>query len=157
MEFCEALTEREEFAKRMPPKWHFSLPTEAQWEYACRADTTTVFHFGNDSEALPQYGWFANNSDGSPKPVGTKKANTWGIKDLHGNVGEWCFDWYGKKYPPSGSVDPITQKASNFKVFRGGTYTDTVERCRAARRNRVTPDTENPWIGFRVVLMRRYF
>jgi formylglycine-generating enzyme required for sulfatase activity len=157
MEFCEALTDREKSVNRMPDKWGFNLPTEAQWEYACRADTTTVFHFGNEAEELSQYGWFVDNSDGSPKTIGTKKPNAWGIHDLHGNMGEWCFDWYGKAYPVDGSVDPITKKASAFKVFRGGTYTDISDRCRAAYRNRITPDTRNPWIGFRVVLMRKYF
>ena len=157
MEFCKALTDREKSVNRMPDKWGFNLPTEAQWEYACRADTTTVFNFGNEAEELPQYGWFVDNSDGRPKTIGTKKPNAWGIHDLHGNMGEWCFDWYGKAYPVDGSIDPITKKASAFKVFRGGTYTDIAERCRAAYRNRITPDTRNPWIGFRVVLMRKYF
>jgi formylglycine-generating enzyme required for sulfatase activity len=157
MEFCEVLTEREKSVNRMPNKWSFNLPSEAQWEYACRADTTTVFHFGNEAEELPPYGWFADNSDGGPKTIGTKKPNAWGIHDLHGNMGEWCFDWYGKAYPVDGSVDPITEKASAFKVFRGGTYTDIPERCRAAHRHRITPETRNPWIGFRVVLMRKYF
>jgi len=163
MEFCRALTEREKFAGRMPEHWHFVLPTEAQWEYACRAGTTHIYHFGNDEEALPQFAWFSENSkegdagSSRPKSVGMKKPNEWGIHDMHGNVGEWCYDWYGKVYPPDGSVDPITEKASAFKVFRGGTYTDMAERCRAAHRNRVTPDTENPWVGFRVALMRGYF
>ena len=157
MEFCETLTDRENSMNRMPDKWGFNLPTEAQWEYACRADTTTVFNFGNGAEELPQYGWFSDNSDGSPKTIGTKKPNPWGIHDLQGNVGEWCFDWYGKAYPDDGSVDPITKKGSAFKIFRGGTYTDISDRCRAAYRNRATPDTSNSWIGFRVVLMRKYF
>ena len=163
MEFCKALTEREKFAGRMPEHWHFILPTEAQWEYACRAGTTNVFHFGNDEEALEDYAWFSANSKtgeagtSRPRNVGEKKPNQWGIHDMHGNMGEWCYDWYGKVYSPDGSVDPITEKASDFKVFRGGTYTDISERCRAAHRNRVSPDTENPWIGFRLALMRKYF
>jgi formylglycine-generating enzyme required for sulfatase activity len=153
MYFCETLTEHERFINRLPDTWKFTLPTESQWEYACRADTKTIFHFGNESHRLEQYGWFASNSADGPKPVGMKKPNNWGIYDLHGNMGEWCFDWYGKTYPPHGSVDPITEKGSSFKVFRGGTYTDIPNRSRSAYRNRITPDTRNPWIGFRVVLV----
>jgi formylglycine-generating enzyme required for sulfatase activity len=152
MEFCGILSEQEQEYGRLPKDWRFILPTEAQWEYACRADSTTVYHFGNDREKLPQYAWYSENSQNRTKPVGLKKKSEWGLYDLHGNVGEWCFDWYGKKYPPEGSVDPITQKASDFKVFRGGTYADPPERCRAAYRNRNTPETQNPWIGFRVIL-----
>ena len=154
MEFCEILTDQEQNYGKIPKSWKFILPTESQWEYACRAGSTTVFHYGNERETLSQYAWFSENSQQRVKPVGLKKPNKWGLYDIHGNVGEWCFDWYGKKYPPDGSVDPITQKASDFKVFRGGTYADPADRCRAAYRNRNTPETQNPWIGFRVILSR---
>ena len=157
MEFCKELTSREMQEDRLPEHWIFNLPTEAQWEYACRADISGPFHFGYETDELADYAWFHENSSGSPKPGGLKKPNSWGIHDMHGNLGEWCFDWYGKVYPPDGSVDPITEKASRFKVFRGGTYTDLAERCRAAYRNRIEPSVSNPWIGFRVVLMRSYF
>ena len=151
--FCEKLTEEESRADRIPKNWKFRLPTEAQWEYACRATTKTAYHFGDEVEELAKYGWYNANSTGAVKPVGLKKPNEWGLYDMHGNVGEWCFDWFGKTYPPDRSVDPVTAKASEFKVFRGGTYADLPERCRSAHRHKTTPATANPWIGFRVVLV----
>jgi len=156
LEFCEILTDQEKRDKRIPDNWKFNLPTEAQWEYACRADATTAYHFGNSVDDLARFCWFNDNSKGSPKPVGLKRPNDWGLYDIHGNVGEWCYDWYGKRYPPDRSVDPITEKGSEKKVFRGGTYTDIPERCRSAHRHKIEPDTRNPWIGFRVVLTNLY-
>jgi len=153
-EFCKTLTEQESRADRIPKNWSFRLPTESQWEHACRAGTKTAFSSGDEVEELTKVGWYNANSAGGVKPVGLKKPNAWGLYDMHGNVGEWCFDWFDKTYPPDRSVDPVTvtQDASKFKVFRGGTYADLPERCRSAHRHKTTPATTNPWIGFRIVL-----
>jgi formylglycine-generating enzyme required for sulfatase activity len=128
------------------------LPTEAEWEYACRAGTTTAFCFGNNPVLLAQYGWFKGNSGGKAHPVGQGKPNTWGLFDMHGNVWEWCSDWDGKDfYAHSPPVDPVGPPSGSYRVFRGGAWSHHPERCRSAFRGGYSPGSRNDDVGFRVV------
>jgi formylglycine-generating enzyme required for sulfatase activity len=125
------------------------LPTEAEWEYACRAGTTTDYYSGNGEGALRQVGWFDGNSGGSTKPVGQLKANAWNLHDLHGNVWEWCSDRYGK-YAQSSKDDPQGPTSGSSRVLRGGGWDDSAENCRAAYRFRLTPTFTDYFLGFRL-------
>jgi formylglycine-generating enzyme required for sulfatase activity len=111
----------------------YRLPTEAEWEYACRAGTTTHYAFGDDWQQLPDYGWFVDNSRGQTQPVGTRKANPWGLHDMHGNVWEWCSDWYGP-YGKDAVTDPQGAAAGTERVIRGGSFQHSGGYCRSAAR-----------------------
>lgn len=102
------------------PKIDFRLPTEAQREYACRAGTTTKYFFGNSDAVQEDYAWCHGNSEDKPHPVGGKNPNPWGLFDMHGNVLEWCADWYGGIYAAAETVDPIGPSAGQDRVLRGG-------------------------------------
>ena len=112
-----------EFCKRLSAKEGktYRLPTEAEWEYACRAGTTTEWYCGDKEDELGRVAWYRKNSGKMPHPVGGKEANSWGLFDIHGNVFEWCADWYDSDYyansPPS---DPPGPERGAFRVFRGG-------------------------------------
>jgi formylglycine-generating enzyme required for sulfatase activity len=140
----------------------FSLPTESQWEYACRAGTTTRFNFGDgfaSNETSDTAGgrgdnmWFTgNNSPNGTKAVGQKPANAWGLHDMHGNVWEWCADWYDT-YP--GTVtDPTGPVSGSFRVIRGGSWVNGAGDCRSAQRNGGNPAVRGSFIGFRVLAVR---
>jgi sulfatase modifying factor 1 len=144
MEFCKKLTQTEKTAGRLLEGHVYTLPTEAQWEYACRAGTTTAYSFGN--EISPEQ---ANFNTFRRTPVGTYPANTWGFHDLHGNLSEWCFDWYGV-YPNGSINDPFGPSDGTERVLRGGSYRQG--GWPLAMRNRYTPGTEYNWIGFRLSL-----
>ncbi|NQT17951.1 MAG: formylglycine-generating enzyme family protein, partial [Planctomycetes bacterium] len=120
-------------------------------EYACRGSTTTEFSFGDDDTKLGEYGWFSENSGEQTQTVGAKKPNPWGLHDMHGNVWEWCQDWFGAKYyknsPP---VDPQGPSQATFRVFRGGRWRSDAWYCRAATRNANEPLVRNFFLGFRV-------
>jgi sulfatase modifying factor 1 len=125
------------------------LPTEAEWEYACRAGTTTEFSFANDENLLDQYGWYETNSGGQTQPVGTKVANPWGVHDMHGNVWEWCQDRYGK-YAKESVVDPTGPANGTGRVLRGGSWCNGSGNCRSSIRHDDRPGSRDVTIGFRV-------
>jgi len=129
----------------------FVLPTEAQSEYACRAGTATAYCFGSDAAMLVEYGWFRNNSGGKTHPVGKKKANSWGLYDMHGNVWEWCADWYDAAYyKDSPSEDPAGPATGSFRVGRGGSWSSDPWYCRSAFRRKIPPDDRYNFLGFRL-------
>ena len=106
----------------------YRLPTEAQWEYACRAGSTTRFCFGNDRNRLGEYAWYRNNSGEHPYQVGEKEPNSWGLHDMHGNVSEWCQDWYGA-YTAASVTDPKGPASGSDRVVRGGTWLGSARFC----------------------------
>ena len=126
----------------------YRLPTEAEWEYACRAGTTTAYNTGaviNDNT-----GWYDANSGSATHPVGQKPANAWGLYDMHGNVWEWCWDWFGD-YSSGAQTDPAGASSGSDRVTRGGSWGDSVRYVRTAYRGIDTPTGRNYYIGFRLV------
>jgi formylglycine-generating enzyme required for sulfatase activity len=137
-----------------------SLPTEAQWEYACRAGTTTAYSFGDDASKLDNYAWYVDNKpkhwEGPEGPglVGTKSPNPWGLYDMHGNVQEWCSDWYASNYySTSPNDDPTGPASGSDRVLRGGTWNYAAWTCRSAFRYSSVPDNGHHTIGFRVAVV----
>ena len=130
-----------------PAGYKFSLPTEAQWEYACRAGTTTAYHFG---DTLTQQ---QANFDGlETKAVGTYPANAWGLHDMHGNVWEWCLDWLDD-YPSGAITDPTGADRGSSRVFRGGSWRNFARHCRSALRSDFVPTSGFSHIGLRLSLV----
>jgi sulfatase modifying factor 1 len=148
MHFCKKLTQMEKAAGRLPEGHAYTLPTEAQWEYACRAGTTTVFSFGD--EITPKQANYDKNVD-KTTPVGTYLANAWGFHDLHGNVLEWCSDWYGA-YPSGSASDPLGSSIGSTRVYRGGGWVFDGWRMRSARRGFRAPVNRFINLGFRLSL-----
>jgi formylglycine-generating enzyme required for sulfatase activity len=154
-EFCRLLTQRERKAGRLPNGWKYALPTEAQWEYACRAGSTTRFCFGDDDTKLSQYAWWGaqyNTGNARPEPypnqVAARHANAWGFHDMHGNVWEWCSDWFVDALP--GGRNPQVHSAGSLRVCRGGCWLLNSSSCRSAIRSGGSPDNRNSVTGFRV-------
>ena len=152
-EFCKKLTATERKSGKLKTNEEYRLPTEAEWEYACRAGTTTTFSFGDDERQLGEYAWFDGNADNTGEDyahkVGLKKPNPWGLHDMHGNVWEWCSDWYGIAL--SGGTDPIGPEEGSGRVLRGGSWRDSPGFCRSANRNLSgIPSSRNDFLGFRV-------
>jgi formylglycine-generating enzyme required for sulfatase activity len=163
MEYCRWLSQKTGKLYR--------LPTEAEWEYACRAGSKSAYGFGDDAKRLAEYAWFADNSDGAPHLVGKKKANPWGLYDMHGNVAEWCLDTYSKDFYSTlkaNSVAPVLLPTERRypNTVRGGSWDDDPPALRSAARkaSRQTWSKRDPqrpqsiwWhtdaltIGFRVV------
>jgi formylglycine-generating enzyme required for sulfatase activity len=130
------------------------LPTEAEWEWACRAGTRTRFCSGDADDALADYAWLDANSSNTTHPVGEKKPNAWGLHDLHGNAWEWCADWYGEY--PGGRMpaqDPGGPATGSGRVLRGGSWFNYPRSCRSADRGRGDPAVRNENLGLRVVLV----
>ena len=129
------------------------LPTEAEWEYACRAGSTTAYCFGDNENGLTEYAWYGSNSDGKTHPVGEKKSNAWGLYDVHGNVWEWCQDLYAN-YPVGAATDPQgAAQQGAFRVLRGGCWIYFPRICRSAYRYYYVPGYRPHGIpGFRVVV-----
>jgi formylglycine-generating enzyme required for sulfatase activity len=118
----------------------YRLPTEAEWEYACRAGGTGTYSFGDDAAQLPRYAWFKPLSQGKPRPLGQKLPNRWGLYEMHGNVWEWCNDWYGESYyRESPGEDPRGPSTGKMRVLRGGAWDCTAERLRSAYRHKEYP------------------
>ena len=148
MEFCEKLSQLPEERKvgRV-----YRLPTEAEWEYACRAGTTTKYSFGDVDSQLGYYGWFSGNADEQTHPVGLKKPNGWGLYDMHGNVWEWCNDFYG--YYPDGAVtDPQGLLSGSGRVLRGGSCRSSARHGRSAYRDWNVTSRRGSLFGFRLAM-----
>lgn len=134
----------------------YSLPTEAQWEYAARAGSTTAFYNGHitkpegDDPKLDAIGWYSYNSDSKTHTVGQKSPNAWGLYDMSGNVYEWCQDWYGS-YSSSAVTDPTGPSSGLARVLRGGGWGNYARRCRSAFRYYGYPDSRYGYIGFRLL------
>jgi formylglycine-generating enzyme required for sulfatase activity len=147
-EFCRRLSVR---AEEKTAKYR--LPTEAEWEYACRGGTIAAWSFGDDEVELSSYAWCAENSDGKTHPVGQKKPNPFGLHDVHGNAWEWCLDWYDEdtqaESPPS---NPSNASARTIRAFRGGSYYEQAGGCRSACRGKAPPSFQAGNLGFRVGL-----
>jgi formylglycine-generating enzyme required for sulfatase activity len=176
VEFCKRLSDlpEEKKAGRV-----YRLPTEAEWEYACRAGSKTAYSFGESARSLGDYAWIGNNSGSreldcdtlwakmknnpqeyldtllsagcATHPVGEKKPNAWGLYDMHGNVWEWCSDWYGV-YPKGAVKDPTGAKEGSKRVSRGGSWRNVAGLCRSASRGGGSPSRRYAIIGFRVAL-----
>jgi len=146
MQFCERLSERERAAGRLPEGYGYTLPTEAQWEYACRAGTTG--RYAGDLDAM---GWYSANSGSQTQPVARKQANAWGLHDMHGNVWEWCLDRHGN-YPGGSVTDPSGASSGSGRVFRGGCFFDSAVLCRSAGRLWNVPGGRFRFLGFRLAL-----
>jgi formylglycine-generating enzyme required for sulfatase activity len=146
VEFCRKLSE---LPGEKSTGYVYRLPTEAEWEYACRAGTTTEYSFGDSKSELGDYAWYDKNSGKTTHPVGGKKPNAWGLYDMHGNVFEWCHDWYGD-YPSGSVTDPTGAASGSYRVARGGSWDLYSGHCRSANRSRSTPD-DRFGLGFRVL------
>ena len=157
MEFCRKLTLQERKGGRLAADWEYTLPTEAQWEYACRAGTSTRFSFGDDESKLSEFGWWGGmvgegsaKSEQYPHRVGQKKPNPWGLHDMHGNLSEWCRDYYAEKLP--GGRDPVVTKSASDRGSRGGGWGSDASTCRSASRDGGLPGDRDENFGFRVAL-----
>jgi formylglycine-generating enzyme required for sulfatase activity len=167
--FCQKLTEQSRASDDLPEAWEFRLPTEAQWEYACRAGTTTATSLGQrlSSKQANFQGKPYNGAEEGPSlqrtaPVGSYPANPWGLHDVHGNVFEWCRDWHHARLP--GGVDPdlysagttalVSETGSVSRVRRGGCWADEGWPCRSAFRVRFEPERRSDHIGFRIAVVR---
>ena len=148
VEFCKKLSELPDEKKvgRV-----YRLPTEAEWEYACRAGSKTALSIGESAKFLGDYAWFDANCKKQTHPVGEKKPNTWGLYDMRGNVWEWCSDWYGE-YPKGAVNNPIGPEQGSIRVFRGGSWFNLPAICRSAIRDGNTPSIRFDGLGFRVAL-----
>ena len=161
MEFCSILNETR--GALLPNGYRYTLPTEAQWEYACRAQTQTAFNNGagisslGASEELDNLGWYWNNGgllERTAHPVGELQPNNWGLFDTHGNVWEWCYDWYDEDYykTTDALVDPHGPAVGLFRCMRGGSWLMDAQICRTAWRDYYPPETAVCEVGFRVAV-----
>ena len=148
VEFCKKLSELPDEKKvgRV-----YRLPTEAEWEYSCRAGSKTAYSFDDEEGLLSEYGWFRRNSSDRTHTVGLLEPNAWGLYDMHGNVWEWCSDWY-EEYPKGAVSDPTGAKEGSLRVDRGGSWRYEAAVCRSAIRLRVNPSFRDDRSGFRVAL-----
>ena len=145
----------------------FDLPTEAQWEYACRAGTTTPFNSGNNLTSISLYNaimdefgrYYGNQSDGKGDytsghaKVGSYLANDWGLYDMHGNVYEWCLDWFDLNNETAAKTDPVGSTTGSYRMIRGGSWGDDATYCRSAYRSAYYPSGSSYYFGFRVLCL----
>ncbi|HEY4248467.1 MAG TPA: formylglycine-generating enzyme family protein [Lacunisphaera sp.] len=163
-EFCQRLTEIERVAGRLPAGYEYNLPTEAQWEYACRAGTTPAIDAArNKPESLNRIAWYDKNSaDGykgrrigpthsGPRTVGQKEPNSWELYDMYGNIWQWCRDWYGP-YAGETTIDPTGPNAGTLRVNRGGSFGSGTNALRPAARAANPPAEASAYRGFRIAL-----
>jgi len=128
----------------------YRLPTDAEWEYACRAGTTTKYNFGDSTRDLGLYAWYSGNAGKRTHPVGNLRANAWGLHDMHGNVWEWCSDWYDESYySRSPSSNPTGPTNGQNRVHRGGSWGSDASHLRSTNRNYASPDVTISFLGFR--------
>jgi formylglycine-generating enzyme required for sulfatase activity len=160
VQFCNKLSVRE----GQPPAYRISdggvtwnakskgyrLPTEAEWEYACRAGTTTAYHAGESESDLALAGWFSGVAENETHPVGKKTPNAWGLYDMHGNAWEWCWDLYGD-YGSGTQMDPEFSTSDAPRIFRGGCWFNDAGGYWSALRNKAAPSYTGNCLGFRVV------
>ena len=130
-----------------------SLPTEVQWEYACRAGSKTRFCFGDDDSGFGGYAWYRSNSDSKTHPVGGKKSNAFGLYDMHGNVWEWCSDWWAASYAKAKNRDPLGPDSGTARVLRGGCWINDPKFCMSASRYGGYPVDRSSNSGFRVTVL----
>ena len=158
-EFCKKLGQLDPNRR---PGWSYRLPTEAEWEFACRAGAATPFGCGGKltpgttaiftpADTDPLSNGDAPKPPSMPARVGQTEPNKFGLYDLHGNVWEWCGDWYQKGYPPGPRTDPKGPEAGDLRAVRGGAFNEPAARCRSAARKGLPPDKREMNVGFRVV------
>ena len=151
MEFCRKLTELERAAGRLPSGYEYTLPTEAQWEYAAHGGNKSRGYQYSGSDIMDEVGWYWENSNKSTHSVKEKNPNELGLYDMSGNVKEWCSDWYGS-YRAGAVTDPLCHIGS-WRVFRGGSWDNQAAYCRSAYRLSYDPSFRNFNLGFRVALV----
>jgi formylglycine-generating enzyme required for sulfatase activity len=167
--YCVALTAKERNEGRLPAGFAYRLPTEAEWEYACRAGTTTAFHFGEamrsgmaNFNGLFEYPpcegeiYSCYNPSGvylgAPTKVENFAPNAWGLHDMHGNISEWCHDWFAENLPGGSVTDPLGPETGEIRIIKGGSWDENAWGCRSAFRFSIYPDARSNTIGFRVVI-----
>ncbi len=151
-EFCKGLDRRERSLGNIPAGYVIALPSEAEWEIACRAGSASAFHFGDDISSLSEYAVWRGNSDGRAAPVKSKTPNRYGIYDMHGNVWEWCADAFADT--PENAVDPIANEGA-VRAVRGGAAAWEAKYCRSASRDCHGPTRAFVYVGFRPAVVRR--
>jgi formylglycine-generating enzyme required for sulfatase activity len=145
--FLTRLNAAEQAAGRLPSGWSYVLPTEAEWEYACRAGTTTAYSWGDDiNSSVANY----NQNIGQTRDMGQYAANPWGFFDMHGNVWEWTADWYQAAYSSGAVTDPTGPASGSCRVERGGSWNLTGTSLRSAKRSNDAPGNRLYYLGFRV-------
>lgn len=153
--FCVAFTKREQAAGRIPLDWSYRLPTEAEWEYGCRAGSNSKYSFGNDESQLSKYAWFASNAleagEKFAHPVATKQPNSWRLFDMHGNVAEWCEDYYDDA-KLIGGADPLQNSKTMWRIFRGGAWNNPTFYLRSTFRYWIEPSLRSYAVSFRLAL-----
>ncbi len=149
--FCKRLTQIERNAKRLKSNMEYRLPTEAEWEHACRAGSRTRYFFSNMHEGFEDYAWCKQNSLSITHPVGQKEPNKFGLYDIYGNVFEWCLDWYAE-YPSGSQTDYKGPDEGTYKVQRGGNFVVAPDQVGSSIRAGNKPDYKDGGIGFRIAL-----
>ncbi|MEX0321482.1 MAG: bifunctional serine/threonine-protein kinase/formylglycine-generating enzyme family protein [Puniceicoccaceae bacterium] len=154
-EFCSRLTKSQSRIGRLHTDYAFVLPSEVQWEFACRSNAITAYHSGDSEDDLCSAGWYSGNSKGIIHPVGLKNPNQFNLYDMHGNVWEWCSDWYEDHRSAENSTNQSGPDVGSEKVLRGGGWGSFARYCRSSSRFKSTPGTRGGSIGFRVALCRK--